>query len=237
MATSSRRRLRVRRRAAVAALAGALALATATGVLLMRDRPSVAAQFVPAPSASPTMPLATPGLACDVADTQPAARPEDGGPLIPGRPGPTLLQEGWVWQDEPAGFRVGVPGDWHRATAGDQVCYRDPTGRRRLTVQAGASIDPDRAAAWMAVERQLLAGNAPAGYRRVAIAPVSFRQGGADWEYTYQAGGATRHELRRSFAVDALRAYTLTWTTPDEDWIGAQPDFRAAATSFDASTA
>jgi hypothetical protein len=28
----------------------------------------------------------------------------------------------------------------------------------------------------------------------------------------------------------------LSWTTFDNDWIDAQPDFRAAATSFDASS-
>jgi hypothetical protein len=86
----------------------------------------------------------------------------------------------------------------------------------------------------MDAERQL-AGRLD-GYRRVEIADVEFRAGGADWEYTYQADGATWHVLRRSFAVDALRAYVLTWTTLDAEWTDAQPDFRAAATSFDPVT-
>ncbi len=222
--------LRVRRQAAGVTLAVALLLVSAVAaVVAVRDQPSMAGQFVPAPSSSPTV---VASVGCDLLGV--ASPGPSGAPVVAGSPGRTLLQEGWVWQDEPGGFSIGVPDGWRRTATEAQVCYRDPAGRRRLTVQPGASIDPDRVGAWMDAERQL--DGQLDGYRRVDIAAVDLRNGGADWEYTYEANGETWHVLRRSFAVDALRAYVLTWTTPDAEWNDAQPDFFAAATSFDPVT-
>jgi hypothetical protein len=225
--------LRTRRKAAAVTLAAALLAAAVVAAFAVRGQPSMAGQFMPAPSASPT--IASPTLAAVVlgCDLSGAASPAT---VIAGAPGRTLLQEGWVWQDEDAGFRIGVPAGWLRAAIDTEACYVDTAGQHRLTVQSGASIDPDRVGAWMDAEQKLLADDPPESYQRVNIGPVDFRAGGADWEYTYEASGSRWHVLCRAFAVDALRAYVMTWTTTDADWDDAQPDFRAAATSFDAGT-
>ncbi len=223
---------RRRREAAIAVLAAAVLLAAGSATVVLREHPPVASRLAGSP-VSPT-PI-QPRLACDVADTSPSTSASPAAPAGAGTPGPVPLPAGWVWQDDRAGFRIGIPSGWNRATEGTQVCFRDSTGQRRLTVQTGGSPDPDRVDAWRREEQQLLAGAPPVAYHRIAIAPAIFRQGGADWEYTYAAGGVTWHVLRRSFAVDAIRAYVLTWTTPDQDWTPSQPDFQAAATSFDAT--
>jgi hypothetical protein len=197
----------------------------------VQSRPSAAGQFMPAPSASASPTLAAAVLGCDLSGAPSPA------PVIAGAPGRTLLQEGWVWQVEPAGFRIGIPGSWLRSAIDTEACYRDPAGKQRLTVQSGASIDPDRVGAWLDAEQKLLADDPPEGYKRVDIGAVDFRAGGADWEYTYEASGQRWHVVWRSFAVDALRAYIMTWTTLDAGWNDAQPDFFAAATSFDPAIA
>jgi hypothetical protein len=230
--------LRTRRKAAAVTLAAALLAAAVAAVVAVRDQPSMAGQFRPAPSASPTSSAPTfpsPTLAAALLGCQRSGAPSPA-PVIAGAPGRTLLQDGWVWQDEEAGFRIGVPGGWLRAAVDTEACYVDPAGRHRLTVQTGASIDPDRVGAWLDAEQKLLADDPPEGYKRVDIAPVDFRAGGADWEYTYEASGSRWHVLLRAFAVDALRAYLMTWTALDADWDDAQPDFRAAATSFEPGT-
>jgi hypothetical protein len=230
--------LRTRRKAAAVTLAAALLAAAVAAVVAVRDQPSMAGQFRPAPSASPTSSAPTfpsPTLAAALLGCQRSGAPSPA-PVIAGAPGRTLLQDGWVWQDEEAGFRIGVPGGWLRAAVDTEACYVDPAGQHRLTVQTGASIDPDRVGAWLDAEQKLLADDPPEGYKRVDIAPVDFRAGGADWEYTYEASGSRWHVLLRAFAVDALRAYLMTWTALDADWDDAQPDFRAAATSFEPGT-
>jgi len=230
--------LRTRRKAAAVTLAAALLAAAVAAVVAVRDQPSMAGQFRPAPSASPTSSAPTfpsPTLAAALLGCQRSGAPSPA-PVIAGAPGRTLLQDGWVWQDEEAGFRIGVPGGWLRAAVDTEACYVDPAGRHRLTVQTGASIDPDRVGAWLDAEQKLLVDDPPEGYKRVDIAPVDFRAGGADWEYTYEASGSRWHVLLRAFAVDALRAYLMTWTALDADWDDAQPDFRAAATSFEPGT-
>jgi hypothetical protein len=230
--------LRTRRKAAAVTLAAALLAAAVAAVVAVRDQPSMAGQFRPAPSASPTSSAPTfpsPTLAAALLGCQRSGAPSPA-PAIAGAPGRTLLQDGWVWQDEEAGFRIGVPGGWLRAAVDTEACYVDPAGQHRLTVQTGASIDPDRVGAWLDAEQKLLADDPPEGYKRVDIAPVDFRAGGADWEYTYEASGSRWHVHLRAFAVDALRAYLMTWTALDADWDDAQPDFRAAATSFEPGT-
>jgi hypothetical protein len=120
--------LRLRRRAAGVTLALALLAVTAVvAVLAVRSQPSMAAQFRPAPSASPSL----------VALLDCFGSSGSGDPVVAGSPGRTLLPDGWVWQDE-ADFRIGVPDAWRRTAADPQVFYRDAAGRRRLKVQAGA---------------------------------------------------------------------------------------------------
>jgi serine/threonine protein kinase len=143
----------------------------------------------------------------------------------------TALPTGWV-QTLDAGFSIGVPSGWRRATDGTSVCLFDPAGQRAIDVAADPSEDPDRMAYWQREEHQLVGGHGPAGYQRVDISPALYQKGGADWEYRYDAGGVRWHVLRRAFSAANGKAFVISWTTPDTDWDRNQHDFRTIMQSF-----
>ncbi len=139
-----------------------------------------------------------------------------------------------MWHDDPAGFRVGRPGDWVHATADGIVCFLDPAGGRRLTVGVVRTAVADRVAYWRAAEQDLLRAGPPAGYAPVGIGPVVYARGAADWEFTYDGGGSRWHTQRRVFGVDGGREFTLSWTTGDGMWGPGQETFGGFASSFQA---
>ncbi|MFC5003062.1 serine/threonine-protein kinase [Dactylosporangium cerinum] len=163
------------------------------------------------------------------------AVPPGTGPLHGGTPSPAAggdgLPAGWVWHDDPAGFRIGRPADWVRATAGGIVCFLDPAGGRRLTVGLAPPAVADRVAYWRAAEQDLLRLDPPTGYTSIGIGPVVYARGAADWEFTY-AGGPGWHTQRRLFGVADGREFTLSWTAADGSWSAGQSTFRAFTGSF-----
>ena len=53
---------------------------------------------------------------------------------------------------------------------------------------------------------------------------VDVKQGGADWEYTWEPEPGVRQHVRRmllSMGVD--RTYRLEWTSRDPDWATGEP--------------
>ncbi|MEV4515730.1 serine/threonine-protein kinase [Dactylosporangium sp. NPDC049525] len=145
------------------------------------------------------------------------------------------LPAGWVWHDDPAGFRIGRPAGWVRAAGDGIVCFLDPAGGRRLTVGVGPATVADRVAYWRAAEQDLLRLGPPPGYTSIGIGPVVYARGAADWEFTYDgAGGARWHTSRRLFGVGDGRELTLSWTTGDGVWGPGQETFRVFAASFGA---
>jgi hypothetical protein len=178
------------RKTAVVTSAAAL-VATAGTVAWAEWSPTGAAEGATRPTA----------LSCaSAADPQPGTgKAASAGTPITGTP----IDGGWVRAVD-AGFSVGVPVGWRRATDGAAVCLIDPTGRRAVAVAAEASEDPDRVAYWQREENDLLHGAGPAGYQRVDISPALYQKGGADWEYRYEADGVRWHVLRRVVMQQAV---------------------------------
>lgn len=146
---------------------------------------------------------------------------------------PVTLPAGWVQHDEDT-FGTRVPSGWTRASDGAVVCFLDPAGKHGFTVDPTPPLDDDRVAYWTERERVLLAGaDAPAGYRRVTISVALYRQGGADWEYTFDENGTRWHTLRRNFAIGTGRGFVVSWTAPDADWDAALDGFRAVVDGFE----
>jgi hypothetical protein len=130
-------------------------------------------------------------------------------------------------------FAVGVPGTWRRADNGARVCVRGAGPRRDLTIEPVQPDGVDHLTFWQREEGRLLEGEAPAGYRRIAIRPIAYRGGGADWEYTYDTEGVRWHVLKRHFTAGSGRAFVVTWTTTDADWNTQQRTFTTIMNSFD----
>jgi hypothetical protein len=53
---------------------------------------------------------------------------------------------------------------------------------------------------------------------------LALKQGGADWEYSWQpASGPRMHVRRVLLSVDGADAYLLQWTTPAAGWTATVP--------------
>jgi hypothetical protein len=211
-----RRRRGLRSLVALATLGLVGALATAAAV----------DAHAPGPDTRPAVVPVSAGDHC--ADPSPAAQPVAGGEV-----GPYPLPTGWLWHRDPAGFQVAVPETWQRFTEDAAICFRDPDGRRTLAVDPSAAPAGAPVAVWEGEERRLLEAAALPGYAKITIAEIVFRQGGADWEYTWAPGGNLRlHTLRRLFATSPTQAFTITWMTSDQDWVENTPAFDMITTSF-----
>ncbi|MCF0097192.1 hypothetical protein B0E54_06064 [Micromonospora sp. MH99] len=128
------------------------------------------------------------------------------------------LRDGWTWHVDPAGFRIAAPVAWARWTEGAVTCFREPSGARVLSVEAGPpQVDP--VAHWKAEERRLVGGDALPGYRKLDISALDVFDGGALWECSWEnAAGERVHSIRLLANTSAGRAYTVSWLTKEFDW-------------------
>ncbi|MET8150591.1 serine/threonine-protein kinase [Actinoplanes sp. NPDC049668] len=122
--------------------------------------------------------------------------------------------DGWVDHRDPGGFRLELPAGWRRSASGSAVEFRDAGGGRVFTVDTGAPATSDPLGYWRAAERTALDTGSLPGYARISMGNLTFRGGGADWEYTWQPPEGPRLHTRR-----VLLSYLADWTTPERDWV------------------
>ncbi|GAA2193560.1 hypothetical protein GCM10009848_54090 [Micromonospora lupini] len=128
------------------------------------------------------------------------------------------LRDGWTWHLDPSGFRIAAPVGWARWTEGAVTCFREPSGARVLSVEAGAPR-ADPVAHWNAEEKRLVGGDALPGYRKLDISALDVFDGGALWECSWEnAAGERVHSIRLLANTSAGRAYTVSWLTKEFDW-------------------
>ncbi|MGC4856779.1 serine/threonine-protein kinase [Micromonospora sp. DT4] len=128
------------------------------------------------------------------------------------------LRDGWTWHDDPTGFRIAAPVAWARWTEGAVTCFREPSGARVLSVEAGPT-QADPVAHLKAEERRLVSAEALPGYRKVDISALDVFDGGALWECSWEnAAGERVHSIRLLANTSARRAYTVSWLTKEFDW-------------------
>ncbi|SCF08207.1 Serine/threonine protein kinase [Micromonospora purpureochromogenes] len=139
-------------------------------------------------------------------------------PSVPPPAGEPALVAGWTWYEDATGFRIAAPARWLRFTDGTVTCFREPGGRRVLSVAPGAA-PADPVAHWRAEERRLTGDGALPGYHRVDISRLDMFRGGALWECSWlNAADVQVHTARLIVAVAAGRAYTVSWLTEEFDW-------------------
>ncbi|MFI7591745.1 serine/threonine-protein kinase [Micromonospora sp. NPDC049359] len=128
------------------------------------------------------------------------------------------LRDGWTWYTDPTGFRIAAPVGWARWTEGAVTCFREPSGARVLSVEAGpARTDP--LAHLRAQEERLVAADALPGYRKLDISALDVFDGGALWECSWEnAAGERVHSIRLLANTSAGHAYTVSWLTKEFDW-------------------
>jgi hypothetical protein len=217
---ASAARTRARRAPAVAVVVVILAAVVGIGgaVGAAAARPVSIGVFVS--GSAPLLPVG-----CDSGD--------DAG-IVPPAPGAgsVALPAGWIRTGNDR-FSVGVPRTWQRTRSGELVCLRAQDPTRIITVERVPSGGPDHVGFWQREEQQMRQRGAPADYQRIGIRPVSYRDGGADWEYTYDNDRVHWHVLMRHFTAGD-QTFVVTWTTTDTSWNAQQGTFTAIMNGFEA---
>jgi hypothetical protein len=139
---------------------------------------------------------------------------------------------GWVTHSE-GGWTVAVPPSYSPGSFNGSPQYKDKATGRTLRVSTTA---PGGGKSDAVQDRRVQAAAFAAkhqNYRQIAIAKADYRGlEAADWEFTYDDGGASLHALSRVFVVDG-RGYSLFFQTRStDDWTAAKADFDKIAAAF-----
>ncbi|WIM98847.1 serine/threonine-protein kinase [Actinoplanes oblitus] len=171
-------------------------------------RPTEATTATAAPSTAATgaAPSAAPSTAVSVtpSKTQGSGRP--------------ALPAGWqVWNDE-TGFSVYVPKGWtsSKKPGATMRYFRDGHGHV-LGIDQTDQPKSNPVADWRSQRDVRLRGGDFPGYKEIKIAPVAYFKKAADWEFTFDKGGA-QHVNNRGVVTSAHQAYGFWFQTPAADW-------------------
>ncbi|GAA3229336.1 serine/threonine-protein kinase [Actinocorallia longicatena] len=152
-----------------------------------------------------------------------SSTPSTGAPTSSAAPGKGV-PGGFTRHKDSSGYTVVVPEGWtgpERQDGGD--FFHSPDRSRYIqidqTSRPGASAIGD----WRDLEPGIRA--TMSGYQRLRIAPVT--EGGpiadrsgrkaADWEYTWEAPGGTRHVLSRGLTLNG-HGYAIVVSAPEDAW-------------------
>jgi eukaryotic-like serine/threonine-protein kinase len=177
----------------------------------------------PSPTPSTPTPTATPPSPSTSATTAPTGTSTSGSGGVP---------VGFVLHTDPTGYRVAVPAGWvERPSGGTYTDFVDPQTGGFLRVDQTSTPQPDPAADWRSQE-PYVAKHLP-GYRRVSIAPVSYRGWkAADWQFTWHGANGVIHVLDRGFVTGPDHGYALYWSMPQSAWKQSLQQFQVVADSF-----
>jgi hypothetical protein len=132
-----------------------------------------------------------------------------------------LLPAGWHRYAAPSGWSIGIPDGWQVLPAGTGVRFEDPAGGRYVEVASQFPASASAVGAWQAEEQAFASSHT--AYQRVAIQPVTVdgaRQA-ADWEFTYEDGGAALHAVDHAVVV-GRHGYAVFFQTHTDRWEASQ---------------
>ena len=178
------------------------------------------------------------------APAPPTSAPEPSSPApptsapAPSSPAPPPPQQGvpdgFVLHQDPSGFAVAVPRGWtFDRPYSPAIRFNDPESSASVLIDQSNNPESDPVADWQAQEARVR-GNYT-DYQRVGeIEGITVRGWqGADWEFTYAAGGGRGHRLNRNLiTTPGQQAYALLWTAPDAQWAQRRADFDVVFDSF-----
>ncbi len=137
----------------------------------------------------------------------------------------------WTTFTAPGGWSLQHPPGWQVTSFKGQTQLRDPATRRTLRVDSTSSPKDDPVEDWQRQAKGF--ARTHDAYAEIAIRAVDYRDyDAADWEFTYNDGGASLHALDRGFVVNDDLGYALFWQTRAADWDAARDTFDRIAASF-----
>jgi serine/threonine protein kinase len=194
--------------------------------------------------------VATLAIALPIAGLHLPGRPGDAGAVITDptantspsplavATGPTVLDgvalpPGWIWYQDPSGFRVAVPQQWTYTRENSVAYFRDPNGDRLLAVGEWRPSAADPVAAWTAAEDTARSPD----YMRLRLEAVTCPFAAcAEWEYTTNGpdgpDGTPVRVISRGIRTASGRSYQITWRTKIFDWQINQSNYLVIIPSF-----
>ncbi|GIF18460.1 serine/threonine protein kinase [Actinoplanes tereljensis] len=156
---------------------------------------------------SPALCSSGPSASAVVMPQQNATRGVSGWDLLPG----------WSYFADGTGFHLPVPDDWTFQKFGSLYCFREPGGRRVLSIDTGRNASADPVTACQNEASRLVRAGALPGYSEISIEAKPLLAKAADWEYRFDDGGVKLHARTRWFASNG-KGYALSWATQEIDW-------------------
>ena len=143
------------------------------------------------------------------------------------------VPEGFRRYEDSTGFSLAIPQGWEAGTDNGRRVFREPGGRSYLLVEQTNQPKDDAAATWEQNEGST--SQRLAGYERIRIEPVQFREwdNAADWEFTWEPESGPLHVLNRGFVTSDEQAYALYWSVPAEEWDESLDTFDVFAETFE----
>ncbi|MEV5411748.1 protein kinase [Thermopolyspora sp. NPDC052614] len=127
------------------------------------------------------------------------------------------IPAGWRRYKDPTGFSLALPKGWRVSERrGTQVFFRGDERSTFLLIDQTTSPKSNAKKDWEQQER--FSRYRFSGYKRVRIESVDYFKTAADWEWTYNSGGARLHVINRGFVTDKKHGYAIYWSTLDKRW-------------------
>ncbi|WP_204295912.1 serine/threonine-protein kinase [Actinoplanes campanulatus] len=208
----------------VVLLAGGIWLITGRsgGTPAADEREAGAAATAGTPGATPSRAPESAPATQNAQAPSPSPSPEgDGRPVLPA---------GWELYTDRTGFSLYVPTGWKRTKEGTIVYFRGDG--KVLGIDQTNKPRSDPVADWRGQARNRVSGGDFPGYREVKIAAVDYFRKAADWEFTFNRGGARQHVNNRGTVVRDDKAYGFYWQTRDDVWDESRKDLQLVFDSF-----
>ncbi|NUR50675.1 MAG: serine/threonine protein kinase [Hamadaea sp.] len=149
----------------------------------------------------------------------------------PGPPGTPKLVTGFTWYFRPGSFGVGVPVGWNSWAVGATACFTDPRGGRVLAVDPIRPSTQDPLDGARAEENRLVGAGALPGYQLVHLKALSMALPAAEWEFTFDSGGARRHAVV-IVVSHPLADFVVYWATDEADFTPNRALYDVVRASF-----
>jgi hypothetical protein len=153
-----------------------------------------------------------------------------------GTAAPEQIPDGYTPYTGPDGdYTVGIPQDWvPKRTSAKVTEVRNPDDNDQF-IRLIASDHGSDALAELTSEEPGFRRRYPS-YSKINLGTVGFRgYNAADWEFTFDKDGATKHVLYRLFVADG-RYYGLYLSAPEDAFSGLRKHFDTAAATFAVKT-
>ncbi|GGN69321.1 serine/threonine protein kinase [Actinoplanes lobatus] len=163
-------------------------------------------------------------------EATPSRAPESAPATQPAGDGRPVLPAGWELYTDRTGFSLYVPKGWRRTKEGTLVYFRGDG--KVLGIDQTNKPRSNPVADWREQARNRVSGGDFPGYREVRIEAVDYFRKAADWEFTFNRGGARQHVNNRGTVVHDDKAYGFYWQTRDDVWAGSRKDLQLVFDSF-----